>query len=44
MDPREIGWGTWIGLVWLRTGAGGGILCKGNEYWNSIKFEDLLST
>jgi hypothetical protein len=20
MDPREIGWGAWTGLVWLRTG------------------------
>jgi hypothetical protein len=43
MDPREIGWGAQTGLVWLRTGTSGGILCKGNEHWNSIKCEDLLS-
>jgi hypothetical protein len=44
MDPREIGWGAWTGLIWLRTGTSGGILCKGNEHWNFIKCEDLLSS
>ena len=44
MDPREIGWGTWTGLVWLRTGTNGGILCKGNKHWNFIKCEDHLSS
>jgi hypothetical protein len=26
MDRREIGLGVWIGLDWLRTGTGGGLL------------------
>jgi hypothetical protein len=26
MDPREIGWGVWIGFDWLRIGTGGGLL------------------
>jgi hypothetical protein len=26
MDLREIGFGVWIGLDWLRTGTGGGLL------------------
>jgi hypothetical protein len=26
MDLQELGWGTWTGLIWLRIGAGGGLL------------------
>ena len=26
MDPQEVGWGIWNGLIWLRIGAGGGHL------------------
>jgi hypothetical protein len=26
MDLQEAGWGAWTGLIWLRTGAGGGHL------------------
>ena len=26
MDLQEIGLGTWNGIIWLRTGAGGGLL------------------
>jgi hypothetical protein len=26
MDHREIGWGVWSGLTWLRIGTGGGLL------------------
>jgi hypothetical protein len=26
MGHREIGWGTWTGLIWLRIGTGGGLL------------------
>jgi hypothetical protein len=26
MDLREIGFGMWIGLIWLRIGTGGGLL------------------
>jgi hypothetical protein len=26
MDLQEVGWGTWTGLVWLRTGIGGGLM------------------
>jgi len=26
MDHREVGWVAWTGLIWLRTGTGGGIL------------------
>jgi hypothetical protein len=26
MDLREIGWGVWSGLSWLRTGTAGGLL------------------
>ena len=25
MDHKEVGWGAWTGLIWLRTGTGGGI-------------------
>jgi len=24
MDLQEVGWGAWTGLLWLRTGTGGG--------------------
>jgi hypothetical protein len=28
IDLREVGWGwAWIGLIWLRIGTGGGLLC-----------------
>jgi hypothetical protein len=27
MDLREIGWGALTGLIWLRIGTGGGLLC-----------------
>jgi hypothetical protein len=26
MDIQEVGWGAWIGLIWLRIGTGGGLL------------------
>jgi hypothetical protein len=26
MDIREIGWGIWIALMWLRIGSSGGLL------------------
>jgi hypothetical protein len=26
MDIREVGWGAWTGLSWLRIGTGGGLL------------------
>jgi hypothetical protein len=26
MDLREVGWGAWTGLSWLRIGIGGGLL------------------
>jgi hypothetical protein len=26
MDLQEVGWGTWIGLIWLRIGTVGGLL------------------
>ena len=26
VDLQEVGWGTWTGLIWLRTGTGGGHL------------------
>jgi hypothetical protein len=26
MDLQEVGWGAWTGLIWLRTGTGGGLL------------------
>jgi hypothetical protein len=26
MDPQELGWGAWTGLIWLRIGTGGGLL------------------
>jgi len=26
MDLREMGWGAWTGLIWLRLGTGGGHL------------------
>jgi hypothetical protein len=27
MDLREVGWGAQTGLIWLRIGTGGGLLC-----------------
>jgi hypothetical protein len=27
IDLQEVGWGTWTGLIWLRIGTGGGLLC-----------------
>jgi hypothetical protein len=27
MDLREVGWGVQTGLIWLRIGTGGGLLC-----------------
>ena len=26
MDLQELGWVVWTGLIWLRTGTGGGLL------------------
>jgi hypothetical protein len=26
MDFKEVGWGAWSGLIWLRIGTGGGLL------------------
>jgi hypothetical protein len=26
MDLREVGWGAWTGLIWLRIGTGGELL------------------
>jgi hypothetical protein len=26
MDIKEVGWGAWTGLIWLRIGTGGGFL------------------
>jgi hypothetical protein len=26
IDLREVGWGAWTVLIWLRTGTGGGLL------------------
>ena len=26
IDLQEVGWGTWIGLLWLRIGTAGGLL------------------
>jgi hypothetical protein len=26
VDLQEVGWGAWIGLIWLRIGTGGGLL------------------
>jgi hypothetical protein len=26
MDPQEVGWGIWTGLIWLRIGTDGGHL------------------
>jgi hypothetical protein len=26
MDLKEVGWGAWTGLIWLRVGTGGGLL------------------
>jgi hypothetical protein len=26
MYLREVGWGTWTGLIWFRIGTGGGLL------------------
>jgi hypothetical protein len=26
MHLQEVGWGTWVGLIWLRIGTGGGHL------------------
>jgi hypothetical protein len=27
MDLQDVGWGAWTGLIWLRIGTGGGLLC-----------------
>jgi hypothetical protein len=42
MDPQEVGWGVRAGLLWLRTGTSGGIVCKGYKHWNPIKCGHLL--
>jgi hypothetical protein len=26
MDLKEMGWGAWTGLIWLRIGTGGGLV------------------
>jgi len=36
MDLREMGWGTWIELLWLRIGIGGG-----SEPSDSIKCGEI---
>jgi hypothetical protein len=43
MDPQEVGWRPWTGLIWLRTGAGGEYFCEcGYEPSVSIKCEEFL--
>jgi len=39
MDLQEVGLGegAWSGLIWLRTGTGGGLFKRGNESSVSIK-------
>jgi hypothetical protein len=27
MDLQDVGWGAWTGLIWLRIGRDGGLLC-----------------
>jgi len=35
---RDVGWGAWTGLIWLRTGTGAERICeRGNEPSGSIK-------
>ena len=34
--------GAWTGLIWLRTGTGGGTFACGNEHWVSIKCGEFL--
>jgi hypothetical protein len=43
MDLREIGWGVWIGFVWLRIGTGGECCECGDEPSGSCA-TDLGST
>jgi hypothetical protein len=35
---------SWIGLIWLRTGFGGGSCEQGTEPWGSIKAGKFLTT
>ena len=41
-DLQKVGWGTWIGLIWLRIGIGWGSFKSGNEPSVSIKCGDFL--
>jgi len=42
VNLKEVGWGAWTGLIWLRTGTGGGHCKRGNEPSGSIKCGDVL--
>jgi hypothetical protein len=42
MGLLEVGWGKWNGLIWLRTGTGGGPSNCGNEPSGSIKCGEIL--
>jgi hypothetical protein len=44
MDLQEVGWeeGAWSGLIWLRTGTGGGLFKRGNVPSVSIKCGEFV--
>jgi hypothetical protein len=42
MDLQEVGWGAWIGLIWLWKGRVSGCCECGNEPSGSIKYGKFL--
>jgi len=42
IDLKEIGWGAWNGLIWLRRWTEGGTCEYGNELSGSIKCGEFL--
>ena len=42
MDVQEVGWETWIGLIWLRMGQLAGTCKSENEPLSSIKCREIL--
>jgi len=42
MDLQEVKWGSWIGLIWLRVGTGGGPCKCSNELLGSLKWREIF--
>jgi hypothetical protein len=41
MDLRDVGWGVWTGLIWLKIGPSSELCENGNEPSGSVKCSEI---